>query len=611
MKRVLVCCLLFCAFVVVAIAQSTQQVQIREYQQKQQKTPLEGVSLTVQNAGSVMSDAQGNLTLQFRSLKAGDQVQVRRVDLSGYEIFNKDAVDQWTISPQKAFTLVLCKSERFKALRDQYMRVSSASYERQFKLDQARIEALKRENKFKEEEYLEQLQLLEDNYYQQLDNLENYVDRFARIDLSEISEQEQHIVELVQEGNIAEAVRLYESGDYLNKYKAQVKGIKEIDRAQARLAQIEAEKLEARENLFAAIKRQTQVYQLAGGKENWEKIMSLLKSVAEADTTNLDAVWYYATIALDQNEFQESERYLHVFLNQVAGNLALTSSSLYYLSRIYALLRMNDEAEQCLLESIKMRELLLNNESSFINRFYFLIQKTFLHTFYANNAMYDRVKTFSVDLQSQLSALLAEAESAEDKAELWQNLATVKSEYGLAIAVEDEDYAQAERYVSEAYRLCKENMDSENPDHLICLTQVLFNLVGIYEQQERWQDQVAALSEHVAIVKSLYEKNPTSFDLAFFESLNSMADALVQQGDLGSAEELVNNALQMLPSLKERYRQSLFVDEMGFYDTIAQLYLAKGDTEKSQQYAKLCLDAFGLMPVELQEAYQEVSKRWR
>ena len=114
-------------------AQSQQQVMVREYREKSQKTPLEGVSLSVQNAGSSISDAQGSMTLQFRTLKAGDAVQVRRVDLAGYEIFNREAVEQWTISPQQAFNLVLCRSDRFKQLRDQYMRVSSASYERQYK----------------------------------------------------------------------------------------------------------------------------------------------------------------------------------------------------------------------------------------------------------------------------------------------------------------------------------------------------------------------------------------------------------------------------------------------------------------------------------------------
>ena len=236
--QVLFCCQL--------LAQSTQQVKVVEYNGREQKTPLAGVSLTVQNAGSTMSDDQGSLTLQFRSLKAGDPVQVRRLELSGYEIFNQDAVSTWTISPQRTFTLVLCKSERFKALCDQYNAAASASYERQLKRDRQKLEDLKKEGKLKDAEYAQQMSALEDQYNHQLDNLENYVDRFARIDLSEIGTQEQRIIDLVQEGNMDEAVRLYESGDYLGKYQAQVRDIQEIDRAQVRLAQIEAEKMQSR-----------------------------------------------------------------------------------------------------------------------------------------------------------------------------------------------------------------------------------------------------------------------------------------------------------------------------------------------------------------------------
>ena len=67
--QVICCCSLY--------AQSVQQVQVLEYNGREQKTPLAGVSLTVQNAGSTMSDAHGAITLQFRSLKAGEPVQIR------------------------------------------------------------------------------------------------------------------------------------------------------------------------------------------------------------------------------------------------------------------------------------------------------------------------------------------------------------------------------------------------------------------------------------------------------------------------------------------------------------------------------------------------------
>ena len=257
-------------------AQSVQQVQVMEYNGREKKTPLAGVSLSVQNAGSSMSDAQGALTLQFRSQKAGDQVQVRRIDLAGYEVFNQDAVDAWTISTQRTFQLVLCKSERFKALCDQYNAAASASYERQLKRDRQKLDDLKREGKLKEEEYVKQVAALENQYNEQLDKLENYVDRFARIDLSEISEQEQQIIALVEQGDIDEAIRQYEAMNLLGKYQQQSSEILEVRNSQQQLEILRGEKVEARDSLISVLKEQIRLYEQLGDVHKADSLRSII-----------------------------------------------------------------------------------------------------------------------------------------------------------------------------------------------------------------------------------------------------------------------------------------------------------------------------------------------
>lgn len=257
-------------------AQSVQQVQVMEYNGREKKTPLAGVSLSVQNAGSSMSDAQGALTLQFRSQKAGDKVQVRRIDLAGYEVFNQDAVDAWTISTQRTFQLVLCKSERFKALCDQYNAAASASYERQLKRDRQKLDDLKREGKLKEEEYAKQVAALENQYNEQLDKLENYVDRFARIDLSEISEQEQQIIALVEQGDIDEAIRQYEAMNLLGKYQQQSSEILEVRNSQQQLEILRGEKVEARDSLISVLKEQIRLYEQLGDVHKADSLRSII-----------------------------------------------------------------------------------------------------------------------------------------------------------------------------------------------------------------------------------------------------------------------------------------------------------------------------------------------
>lgn len=595
MKRILISFLMLCAFALQVWAQSTQLVQIREYRQKQQKTPLEGVSLTVQNAGSAMSNAQGNLTLQFRSLKAGDQVQVRRVDLSGYEIFNKDAVDQWTISPQQTFSLVLCKSERFKALRDQYMRVSSASYERQYKQDQARLETLKKENKLKEAEYQEQLQQLEDNYYEQLDNLENYVDRFARIDLSEIGEQEQRIIELVQEGNIDDAVRLYESGDYLGKYQSQVKDIQEIDRAQARLAQIEAEKLAARDNLYAAINRQVQVYQLAGGRENWEKVDALLKGVADADTTNTDALFAYADHAYSQENYEDSEKYINIYLRQCQGDAHNCWQANYFLGTQYVNLFDFERAEDYLQKAVRMSD----NEKSRI------ISLSYLHSFYWFTEAFDKMDAIYGALQEILPGY-----NEQNGNLMWVEASRADAERAIIVLQKDYDLAAANSLIASAYQLANEYKESDGYISLQKYAELLGTIIMAYESVEHLDLEVPYLSEQIQIYESLYSQNPRSYAKSLFEGYNNMADNLISLKNLDDSKPFLDKGLAMIPELEKDYGSSICINLMGFYDTLANYYEMQGDTHNTREYAARCMSAFSQMPVEMQEVYQEVKQHW-
>ena len=67
-----------------AWSQTTQYGLVEEYQGKQPKTALPHVIVAASNAGVTQSGADGRFELHFRTLHAGDAIQFRRVELSGY-----------------------------------------------------------------------------------------------------------------------------------------------------------------------------------------------------------------------------------------------------------------------------------------------------------------------------------------------------------------------------------------------------------------------------------------------------------------------------------------------------------------------------------------------
>ncbi|MBP3590580.1 MAG: hypothetical protein J6J61_08390, partial [Muribaculaceae bacterium] len=151
------CLFVFIAISLAAGAKTVQKGFVQEYNEKARKTPLPGVELDVRSAQSTVSDSSGRFTLDFLTLKPGERVSVRRIEKVDYEILNKEAIEQWNINPAKPFNIKMCRSDKFKRIRDNNRNISIESYVRQHKKDVAAIEKLKAEGKLRDEEYCKQL----------------------------------------------------------------------------------------------------------------------------------------------------------------------------------------------------------------------------------------------------------------------------------------------------------------------------------------------------------------------------------------------------------------------------------------------------------------------
>lgn len=286
MKNIIIATILILSALAVG-AKTVQTGVVREYKGKAKKTALAGVELQVYPAQSTASDRNGNFRLEFLTLKPGERINVRRIEKEGYEIFNKDALEQWNLNPTAPFMIVMCRSNMFKQLKDTYYKNSGERYARQYRKAQDELKRLKDQNKIQQKEYIERLEQLEQEYGRQLENLDNYVDRFARIDLSEVSPVEQEIIELVQAGKIDEAIAKYEELNAKEKLLDGISKRKEVGEAISTLTEVDRNLAADNDTLYAVVERQIQTLQL-GGAENNEKIRRLYCDIADADTTNIE-----------------------------------------------------------------------------------------------------------------------------------------------------------------------------------------------------------------------------------------------------------------------------------------------------------------------------------
>ena len=70
-------------FFVDSNGQCQQKCVVMEYNETTTKSTLGGVEVLVINAGSTISDSNGNVTLKFRTQKPGDRVTARRIEKRG------------------------------------------------------------------------------------------------------------------------------------------------------------------------------------------------------------------------------------------------------------------------------------------------------------------------------------------------------------------------------------------------------------------------------------------------------------------------------------------------------------------------------------------------
>lgn len=569
-------------------AQVVQRGLMLEYNEELAKSPLGGVEVVVRGAPSSVSDASGGFELEFLTQSGGEHVSVTRIEKPGYEVFNKEALEQWNINPEEPFRIVMCESGRFKRIRDNYSRVSSESYARQQASEESRLRELLEDGALKEEEYRKELYELKVEYQTKLDDLESYVDRFARIDLSELDEVEREIIKLVQAGDMEGAIAKYEAQDLVGKYRAETEDIREIETARESLDEKEQAKRAGRDSLFAAVRRQFETYVLAGGEENYEKAGNLLREVALADTTNLEAVLEYAEFAMNQNDHRQAKQFYRIAYSQCSAD----SSDLWRLSAIQNQLGRLYKAERDYASALKFYEAAYEIQERIRERYGFagdytrsVVLADNLGGLYRSEGKYADAKKMYLSALGFLRNLLEDEGDSEflrsEMAIEYQNLGGVSQDMG--------DYDEAEDYLKSALTI-RDSLFLLNPGrYLSVLANSQQALGNLYFGQSDYAEAEPLLQKALSNRQLLYDLNPDSFREDFAETNSLLGILYFETGQYDLAEKHMKDALNNYGILYELapevYSVNVAIEAMH----IGQLYLAKSDYLKSKHYLQTAL----------------------
>ena len=625
--------LIILATALTAVAQATQPCIVKQYNQKQQKTPLAGVQVEVRGAQTATSAANGSVTLQFATLKPGDRVPFRAATKAGYELMNKTAVEQWNISrDQKPFEIVLIQSAYFTQLKGNLKQSSVDSYHQKYEQTLAELERQKKEGKLKEQEYYDKLNELEDRYDNQLKNLDAYVDQFARIDLSELSEQEQQFIELAHAGRLDEAAEAYNALNAAGKYITAVENVRKLNGDIAKLEDEKARQQETANAFFAMLQRQVNTLKLAGGEENYRKAGELLKRAALADTTNVEVVWEYAFFAYGQGEFKDAEPLLYICLRQ-KENAPIFISSLSLLSNLLRQKQRYKEVETVLLIRLKHMEELYNNDSDP----YFLLllasAQNDLGDLYSDLQNYTKAEEYYLQALENFTQLFQQepdsyrsnlASTQINLGDLYKNLNNYsKAEeyyikalenFTLFLAQNPDEYEGVARTqwklghlyfvlkkydkAEDLYLKAEENyilLFNKNPDaYREDLTIPQFLLAILYNYN--LEDYVKAEKYYLKALENftpLFSQKPENYHEIFAERQKQLADLYIKHSDFAKAEGLYLKMLEHYTPLFNKKPEIYSVSLTDIQHQLWNLYVNQYDYEKSEE---LYLKAIGNTP---------------
>lgn len=597
-------------FPLVSSAQTIQQGIIKEYNETEKKTPLAGVELSVRSAGSTFSDKRGEFSLSFLTLKKGEHIDVRRIQKAEYEIFNKDAVEQWNLNPNEPFVIVMCRSDKFKQLCDNYYSKASENYKKQYDKGIATYKKLLAAGQIAEKEYLMRIAEIQESYDKQLDNLDNYIDRFARIDLSEINEEEQEIIQLMQQGLFEEAVAKYESLNLTEKF---INICLQDNQVNSALEYLTANYEPAK--ILESINRQIETLALSGTREGRYRIAEIMKTVADTDELNLD--WQMKTAEYLADEMHDYASTLHYYTNslnasiKINGEQSEATSKIYKkISETYGFLKDNENSLKFIEKALQINADLFGDNSIESCPLYNSIAIS-----YYNQGDYDSSRMWlekALDILTGNDLDIRACICLHNVAQIYANLGLMNEaissiERALAICEkfkDDEVYTMREAYIYHNYasicgmmndyeramdyyqaslNIFEKYKDADHPDVVF----ELLNIAYLYAKMNNYPECVKYCLESIERYKSRFGESYSGV----IDTYQYLVEQAIDAGAFDDAIEFTTKKLRIQES--NNFDNSVLAETYGGY---IMAYFGKEDYDTALEYATKAFNLLGTNP---------------
>ena len=558
------------------------------YNGKKPRTLLGGVYVkTATSPNGVVSDENnGVFFLKLQNVKMGDRLGRATVSKTGLMVFNQQAVDEWS-ARKEPLKLILCDANQFQKQKNNLISIGRNQAEKKYK---KRLAELEKKNKAQ--------QLTLDEYYAKLDSInrdrdnaekhmEEYADMFARIDESEVDTLAQRAIELFNQGQLEEAIKLFEQGNYLEKLDDALKvktQAKEL-RQKADSADVLADK--DIEEYKKSIQAQVSAYKMSN---EWNKAAELLKGLADKLQT-LDVIWNYAIFSQNLNQFTEAEKYYKLYKNKLSI-LANTRSEAYKssmaacynnLASLYCDTHRFADGEQMYKSALEIYKRLADSNPQ--------MYEPDLALCYNNLAvLYYFTRRFADSEAMHKSALEIRKRLAKSNLQTYEpDLAMSYSNLGILYSA-TRRFADSEQMHKSALEIRK-CLAKSNPLAYEPILSDSYNNLGIlYRATHRFADSEAMHKSALEIRKRLADSNPQTYGPALAMSYSNLGLLFCATQRFTDSEQMLKSALEIYKRLADSNPQVYNSYVAMRYNDLANLYCDSQRYADSEQMHKSALE---------------------
>ncbi|NVN93825.1 MAG: hypothetical protein HXX18_00940 [Bacteroidetes bacterium] len=254
--------------------------------------PIPNVEIIALKSSIANSDDDGHFRLAFRNKKGGEPILIDQINKKGYELVNKEDVQNWVFSMKYPVKIIMCKEGLLAESKRKYYNIGSDYYKKRYEESIAAKKKQLQKNNITQQDYLKAIDDANQELKKSQENLNFYVDKFSRINKDELYGTDKLAIQLLEEGKIDEAIIVYEDSKILETF---IEKLKQRDNASYNL-RVMAPLLFNQVDLLI---QKNDMY-------SHMKADSILHAIAKSDTLNTTYTNKYALFLMKEENYSES-----------------------------------------------------------------------------------------------------------------------------------------------------------------------------------------------------------------------------------------------------------------------------------------------------------------